>query len=119
MFSGSASGVVLPPYIVFKAKEMWNTRTEGGPPYTRYYSNQSGWFDEPTFFNWFSSVALPYLKRLQGKKVIIGDNVASHLFYNVINLCKEHGIDFVLFPPNCTHLLQPLDVVLFRQLKLK
>ncbi len=121
MISGSASGLMLPPYIVFKSKELWSTWTEGGPPHARYCCSKSGWFEEALFSNWFSSVALPYFRQLKGngRKVIIGDNVASHISLDVISKCRENDIDFILFPPNCTHLLQPLDVIFFRQLKPK
>ena len=48
---------------------------------------------------------------------MIGDNLSSHLSLNVIKLCQEYGILFVLLPPNSTHLCQPLDVAFFRPLK--
>ena len=31
MFCGSASGVVLRLYVVYRADHLWNTGTEGGP----------------------------------------------------------------------------------------
>jgi len=54
---------------------------------------------------------------LVGTKVLIGDNLASHLSINVINLCRTNGVKFVLLPPNSTHLCQPLDLAFFRPLK--
>lgn len=37
---------------------------------------------------------------------------------NVINLCEEFNIRFVLLPLNSTHICQPLDVSVFRPLKI-
>ncbi|XP_025192477.1 uncharacterized protein LOC112592588, partial [Melanaphis sacchari] len=31
MFCGSATGILLPPYFIYKANEMWQPWTEGGP----------------------------------------------------------------------------------------
>lgn len=49
---------------------------------------------------------------------MIGDNLASHISYKVISLCQENEIAFCLLPPNTTHLTQPLDVCVFRPMKL-
>ena len=52
-----------------------------------------------------------------GKKVLIGDNLSSHLSAEVIRLCEENDIHFVFLPSNSTHLMQPLDVAFFRPMK--
>ena len=69
--------------------------------------------------NWFETVALRYFKSLKNDKprVLIGDNVASHLSYRMIKSCLENNIRLVFLPPNATHLCQPLDVAYFRPLK--
>lgn len=69
------------------------------------------------FEEWFNKILLPYCRRLNGSKVIIGDNLSSHLTMNVIESCLENNIRFVLLPPNSTHICQPLDVAYFRPLK--
>ena len=70
-----------------------------------------------TFSDWFSTQALPHLKKLKGKKVLIGDNLSSHLSAEVIQKCEENEIAFCFLPPNSTHKLQPLDVSFFHPLK--
>lgn len=78
-----------------------------------------GWFDKTTFEDWFFSIALKYCQQLKNDKprVLIGDNVSSHLSAKVINCCLENNIRLVFLPPNATHLCQPLDVSFFRPLK--
>jgi len=117
MISGSASGELLPPYVVYRSNCMWNTWTEGGPKGARYSNTPSGWFDGLTFEEWFISLMLPRLKKLDGKKVLIGDNLSSHISVKVFEECQENNIAFVCFPPNSTHLTQPLDVAFFRPMK--
>jgi len=69
------------------------------------------------FEDWFTLSFIPFIKNLVGPKVLIGDNLASHLSINVIKLCRINEIKFVLLPPNSTHLCQPLDLAFFRPLK--
>ncbi|KAK3924666.1 Pogo transposable element with KRAB domain [Frankliniella fusca] len=117
MFAGTASGTLLPPYVVFKSKEMSETWTADGPPGTRYNRSASGWFDMHIFEEWFSTILLSWAKTVDGQKVVIGDNVSSHFSRRVFELCAENNIKFVCLPPNSTHLLQPLDVAFFSPLK--
>lgn len=45
MFSGTAPGVVLPIYVVYKADHLYDSWTLDGPKGTRYNRSKSGWFD--------------------------------------------------------------------------
>jgi len=69
--------------------------------------------------DWFRSIALSYLKKKEGEKVLIGENLSSHFNQDVLNLCQQHQIKFVCIPPNSTHICQLLDVAFFRPLKIK
>ena len=117
MFCGSAAGELLPPYTVYKADSMWNTWTLDGPSGARYNRSKSGWFDTCCFDDWFGSMVLPKLKKLAGAKALIGDNLSSHISERVITLCEKNNIKFIALPPNSTHLTQPLDIALFRPMK--
>lgn len=117
MFCVAGNGIMLPPYIVYKSEHIWSTWTERGPENARYNRSKSGWFDQNLFEDWFLSITLPYMKKLNGPKVLLGDNLASHISIKVIKECEENNIKFVLLPPNSTHLCQPLDVSCFRPIK--
>lgn len=117
MFAIAADGTRLPPYTVYKAKYLYEGWKEGGLPGSMYNRSSKGWFDSELFEDWFRTVALPYFRKLDGTKVIIGDNLQSHITINVIQECENNDIKFVLLPPNSTHMLQPLDVAYFRPLK--
>lgn len=113
MFSAVADGTILPPYVVYKALHMYNSRTENGPRYARYNRTKSGWFNSFCFEDWFVMVTIPYLKKQTGKRILIGDNLASHLTAKVIRLRFENDIHLIFLPSNATHLTQPLDVAFF------
>lgn len=117
MFCASAAGQMLPPYTVYKAGNMYHGWTEGGPKGARYNTSASGWFDGCIFYDWFRFTALPVLKKLPGKKILLGDNLSSHISDEVILLCQQHEIEFICLPPNSTDKLQPLDVGYFAPMK--
>ena len=117
MFCGSAAGKLLPLYVVYKAEHLWDTWCEGRPQNTRYNRTSSGWFDAVCFQDWFKTILLPHVRKLEGPKVVIGDNLSSHFNPEIVDICTENNIRFVMLPPNSTHLTQPLDIAFFAPLK--
>lgn len=119
MFACTANGIFLPPYVVYKTKRIMNTWVQGGPIGTRYNTSKSGWFDGYIFKDWLQRLAVPYFSQLanDAPRVIIGDNLASHLTADVIQTCEDNNISMIFLPSNSTHLLQPLDVAVYRPMK--
>ncbi|CAB3255471.1 unnamed protein product [Arctia plantaginis] len=118
MIAAAADGSLLPPYVVYKAQNMYDTWRQNGPKNCRYSCTPSGWFDGNTFQDWVRTIAMPYFSDKSGAKILIGDNLASHLSIDLIKECQENDIKFVFLPANSTHLTQPLDVAFFRPLKM-
>lgn len=118
MFSAAGDGHLLPPYVVYKSLHLYESWREGGPDGSRYNRTKSGWFDNFCFSDYVETIALPYLRRLPGKKYMIGDNLSSHLSFDLIKKCAENDVHFIFLPANSTHLTQPLDVAFFRPLKM-
>lgn len=58
-------------------------------------------------------MALPYFKKREGPKFLIGDNSAFHLSVDIIKICSENQIRFIFLPSNSTHITQPLVVAFF------
>lgn len=119
MFAVTASGSSLSPYVVYKAERLQQSWIEGGPIDAVYNRSKSRWFDAEIFIDWFHKVALQYFKTMphDEPKVLIGDNLPSHMNHKLVPLCEQHNIRMVFLPPNATHLLQPLDVAVFGPLK--
>lgn len=118
MMSCTADGELLPPYVVYKSQNLYDTWTSKGPKGTRYNRSQSGWFDGVIFEDWVKTIVMPYFRGKPGKKVLIGDNLSSHLSVDLIKLCLEEDIHFLFLPANSTHITQPLDVAFFRPMKI-
>lgn len=101
IFSGSASGSLQLIYTVYKGENLRSTWTGGGPPKARYNRTSRGWFDELTFTDWFKSTFLPFAKQLEGRKLLPGDNLTSHISMEVIKLFEENNsVRFCVLPPS-------------------
>ncbi len=116
MFCASAAGQLLPPYIIYKGANTYPAWGRNGPPGATYTATTSGWLDTWTYTDWFDHM-LPYFNRLPGRKILIGDNLSTHLSMSVIKLCADNNIDFICLPANSTDKMQPLDVGFFGLMK--
>lgn len=107
MFAGTAKGEILPPYIVYKAMNLYDTWMERGPQGAVYNRSKSGWFDMLLFEDWFFKIPLRYFQTRppNNPKLLIGDNCASHLSPKVIRSCMDNNIKFVFLPKKTLHIL--------------
>ena len=46
---GNGEGVRLPPFILYKGKNLYDTWTKGGPAGAAYSVSQSGWMEEVNY----------------------------------------------------------------------
>jgi hypothetical protein len=74
---------------IYKAGNLYQSWMERGPPGTKYSVSANGWFDTYNFEKFFFEIALPYLRRKEGKKMLIGDNLSSHISASVIEECND------------------------------
>ena len=105
------------PYVAYKSVHLYPQWVAAGPPGTRYNWSKSGQFDETIITDWFFRLMLLILRKQEGKKLLISDNLSLQLSWSVIDAYSKHSIAFVCLFPNATYLLQPLDVTWLALLK--
>lgn len=88
MFATTGNGETLPPYVVYKAERIHGQWIIEGPSGTRHNRTKSGWFGTYCVEDWFDTVVVPCAPKKESPKLIIGDNLSSHLRFHIINLCK-------------------------------
>ncbi|KAF1930183.1 DDE-domain-containing protein, partial [Didymella exigua CBS 183.55] len=89
----NATGWVIPPFIIFKAK-----------------NHDQAWYHNPQ--DWRIGV-----KKVGGYRLLILDGHESHKSLAFQDLCEENNIITLCMPPHTSHILQPLDVGCFAPLK--
>ena len=112
----SASGQLLPPYIVYKGERLIADTTFGGPLGTRFSVSHNGWMTGEGFLDWLRSLFLPSLPA-ERPILLLLDGHSSHIGYEVRRLAAQNGVHLLKLPPHTTHLLQPLDVGVFNCMK--
>jgi hypothetical protein len=67
---------------------------------------------------WLNHVFLPHVNALEGQKLLIVDGHSSHVHANFVGRLAGHGIDLAILPSHMSHITQPLNVSIFRPLKI-
>ena len=49
--------------------------------------------------------------------MLLLDRYKPHLHYNFVNFCWKHKIIPYILSPHSTHLMQPLNIIVFQQVK--
>lgn len=90
----------------------------------QYYLNktQNGWQTKKTFLMYVDKVIQEMRSKkggVTGSIVLIVDGFPGHISIELQKYCNENDVIFIVLLPNATHLLQPLDVVVFRPVKVE
>ena len=119
LFCASASGEYLPPFVIYKSKYLYDSWTDQGPKGAVYSCSDTGWMKGQNFESWFLKVFIKYVENRDKPILLSFDGHTSHLTYIVVKAALENNIIIVCIPPNTSHALQPLDVGVFKNLKLE
>ena len=77
---GSPNGVYLPPYIVYREKNLWTSWTKNGPAGALYTVSESGWMERPHFLEWFKKLFLPAVSSMlkTNPVILFMDGLRNH-----------------------------------------
>lgn len=121
LLAASASGKLLPPHIIFQGKNMWDQWCAGDGdeyPGTTYSATTNGWVEGEVFRNYFKKNFVPHLPE-ERPILVIYDGHSTHMDPDIIQMAMAENITILKLPPHSTHLLQPLDLAVFKSLKSK
>ena len=118
----NAAGKTAYPSVIFKGQNVQEYWKEFLPQGWHLFSSHNGWINKEIFM----STARKFVKFLEeeglyGKHhIVLMDGHSSHSYnYPLAVFLAAHNIHALLFPPHCTHFLQPFDAVILAQLKRK
>lgn len=113
----NADGTYLPPYVVYKGLNLRNTWTYNGPTDCRFNISESGWMEIPNFLDWFKTLFLPFVDKIEGPKLLIYDGHSSHISVEVCEAAIMHDVHILVLPAHSSHIYQPLDVSVYKSMK--
>lgn len=107
----SATGVYVPPLIIFPRARFNPAFLEGKPEGAIVEFHSSGYMTVDIFLTWMKHF-ISFTQPSDTKYVLLTfDGHATHV-KNVpaLTLAKESHVVAIVFPPHCTHKVQPVDV---------
>lgn len=120
LFMFSASGTMPPPMVLFEGKNtLRKSVLEKIPSGWSVGVTENGWMTAESFFEYVTNVFYKWLKEnnVEFPIILYIDGHVSHITLPLCNFCRDHQIELTALYPNATHLIQPLDVSLFRVLE--
>jgi len=131
------NGSTIPPFLVFKGKQhtqaMWEEALASVGECTIGLT-ENGWSNAEVGFEWLKhferhskpigeqpnqpvEMTAPVSEEHHGYRMLIMDGHSSHIGLDFVSFCWQHKIVPICLPSHSTHLIQPLDLVIFSKLK--
>ena len=111
----SASGKMLPPFVVFKGKTKRGLKKVTVPKGVVCTTQTKAWMDEKRMLEWIEQIWLPYVGK--NKALLSLDTFSGHLTDAVKDMFAKIGTKLLVIPGGCTSILQPLDVSINKPFK--
>lgn len=114
MFTINAAGHMLEPYILYPLD-----RLPPMPPGVQAGKNSTGWMTITEFLDYLEKVFASKIRAgvLKGPLILFVDGHSSHFSLEISEFCELYEIILIALYPNATHILQPLDVAVFKIIK--
>lgn len=103
----------VPPLIIFRGKGLRISQVEKAKydRRVRVQFQENAWCNEDQMLNWLNQVwKYPFSSDANKPKLLVADVHKAQKTAKVINALKACKTTLVLVPPDCTSLVQPLDV---------
>ena len=113
---GSATGQIIPPTVIFEAKNVNHSWTKNEIPGMCYGCSDSGWITTELFESWLCE---HFLKHAVSERplLLLLDGHSTHYQPRLIRYARDNQIILLCLPPHTTHEAQPLDCTVFSPLK--
>ena len=109
----TASGIMLPPIIIFKGKRA--LKNISVPPGVVVTVQQKAWNDSALTKLWIQKILSRYTKKQHA--LLMWDTFSGHMTEEVKEELQKNNISVIVVPGGCTSKIQPLDVCLNKPFK--
>lgn len=113
----SATGIYVPPALIFPRKRMNHLLFKDAPPGTLGLVTETGYMNTDLFLEWLKHFVQHTKPSKEDPVLLIADNHTSHCSLPGIVYCRENHVTYVTLPPHASHVIQPLDKGFFGPLK--
>ncbi|KAI0996829.1 hypothetical protein K3495_g11354 [Podosphaera aphanis] len=83
-----------------------------------YTTSENGWTSKAIGTEWLRRTFIPETApQLNQHRLLLLDGHGSHVDVEFLWLCKQNKVELLFLPPRATHILQPLDLLVFSVVK--
>ena len=114
----NAAGSAIPPMVIFSGSLPGGPYHKNGPINALYSASVSGFMNQHMYFEWFEKC---FLKHCVPERpvLLIQDGASSHVSVPLLKSAIANDVILLSQPPKTTHILQPLDVAVYRKMKIE
>jgi len=117
-----ATGIALTPLVIFKGESLqhqWFNHEMEFLQDWNFTASTKGWTDNDIALKWLKEVFIPRSEPSSKgvKRLLILDGHGSHTTDDFFTECYDHDIYILFLPAHSSHVLQPLNIVIFSPLK--
>lgn len=114
----SASGIFIPPMVIFPRKNRKNELSDDLPAESLVGYPPSGWITSQLFTQWFAHFVKIINSSKENPALLIFDGHFSHTRnLDVIDIARTNNVALVSLPPHTSGKTQPLDVSFMKSFK--
>lgn len=113
----SASGIYVPPALIFSRKREKRELLYGAPSGTILMLSDSRFINSKLFLKWLKHFKTHVNPSKNEPILLLLDNHYSHISLQAVTFCRDNGTHLLSIPPHSSHKLQPLDIGVFGPLK--
>lgn len=119
LITANAAGDLAPPMVIYNYERVPAYISAGVPENWAIGRSESGWMCSSTFYEYMCNIFNPWVtaQGITRPILLFLDGHRSHLTLHLANFCVANGIELIALYPNSTHILQPMDLAVFRPLK--
>lgn len=118
-----AAGQCAPTLVMYPEKRLPSSTKTSMPPGPNWALGHSdkGWMNGEVFFEYMMNAFIQWVARekIRLPIIVFCDGHCSHMTYELNTFCRDKETELLAHHPNATHICKPLDVSIFRPLKIK
>lgn len=114
----NAAGTAIPPMIIYSKTLPGGAYHKDGPVNAIYSCSESGFMNQELYLQWFKKQFLKHVTK-ERPVILLQDGASSHMCTELIDEAIKNDIILFCLPPKTTHITQPLDVAVYRKMKIE
>ena len=120
LIGGNAAGELLPTMVIYNNERIPPLVSEHFPDDFVIGKSESGWMTTETFYMYivYHFYTWCVKNEIEFPVLLFVDGHSSHINMELSDFCINHEIELICLYPYATYIMQPMDVALFRPLKI-